>query len=253
MTRPPPDSQADSPAATYAANAFGQPVGLPVPGWSPPPFPARKTLEGRICRLDPLEPETHATDLYLANYLDPQGRNWTYLPVGPFDSLEAYRDWMTAYCMGNDPMFFAIVERGSGKPYGVASYLRIAPPAGSIEVGHIHFSERIKRTPIATEAMYLMMKQAFELGYRRYEWKCDSLNAASRAAALRFGFTYEGTFRQANVYKGRSRDTAWYSVIDAEWPALKQAFEAWLAPGNFDEQGSQRVRLADLIEGNVHG
>ena len=146
-------------------------------------------------------------------------------------------------------MFFAIIDRGSGKPVGVASYMRITPAAGTIEVGHIHFSEKMKRSPIATEAMYLMMKKAFDLGYRRYEWKCDSLNAPSRAAAARFGFRYEGIFRQALVYKGRNRDTAWFSIIDSEWPAVRKAFETWLDPGNFDEKGKQKVRLAELTQG----
>jgi RimJ/RimL family protein N-acetyltransferase len=240
-----------SPSADSTTNEFGQPVGLPLPGWSPPPFPARENIEGRYCRLEPLEPEHHATDLHLANSLDAEGRNWTYLPIGPFDSLESYRNWMTASCLGTDPMFFAVVERGSGKPYGVASFMRIAPAAGSIEVGHIHFSEKMKRTPLATEAMYRMMKKAFDLGYRRYEWKCDALNAPSRAAAARFGFRFEGVFRQATVYKGRSRDTAWFSIIDSEWPAVRKAFETWLDPGNFDDQGKQRVRLAELTQAIV--
>lgn len=240
MTRPLPE---------HLNNPFGQPVGLPVPGWSPPPFPAREVIDGRYCRLEPLDPARHAADLHAANSLDAEGRNWTYLPVGPFDSLESYREWLTSYCLGKDPMFFATVERGLGKPYGVASFMRITPAAGTIEVGHIHFSEKMKRSPIATEAMYLMMKNAFDLGYRRYEWKCDSLNAPSRAAAARFGFRYEGIFRQATVYKGRTRDTAWFSIIDSEWPAVRKAFETWLDPGNFDEKGKQRVRLAELTQG----
>src|SRR5207253_3505619 len=135
--------------------------------------------------------------------------------------------------------FFAIVDHPAGKPAGLASYLRITPAAGSIEVGHIHYAPRIQRKPAATEAMYLLMKQAFELGYRRYEWKCDALNAASRAAAQRLGFSFEGVFRQATVYKMRSRDTAWYAMIDSEWPALRAAFETWLDPANFDESGRQ--------------
>lgn len=237
-----------SPSSESTTNEFGQPVGLPLPGWSPPPLPARENIEGRYCRLEPLEPETHATDLHLANSLDAGGRNWTYLPAGPFDSLESYREWLTSYCMGNDPMFFAIVERGSGKPYGIASFMRLAPAAGTIEVGHIHFSERMKKSPIATEAMYLMMKKAFELGYRRYEWKCDALNAPSRAAAARFGFRFEGIFRQATVYKGRTRDTAWFSILDSEWPGVRKAYETWLDPGNFDEKGKQKVRLAEMME-----
>src|SRR5204862_1171815 len=133
-----------------------------------------------------------------------------------------------------------------GQPAGVARYLRIAPANGSIEVGHIHYAPRLQRRPAATEAMYLLMMRAFELGYRRYEWKCDALNALSRAAAQRLGLSFEGIFRQAGVYKDRNRDTAWYAAIDSEWPALREAFEAWLAPGNFDGEGRQRTRLADL-------
>ena len=147
---------------------------------------------------------------------------------------------------GSDPLFHAIVPAGSGRAEGVASYLRIAPEAGSIEVGHINFSPRLMRTPAATEAMYLMMKRAFDLGYRRYEWKCDALNAPSRAAARRLGLSYEGIFRQATVYKGRNRDTAWYAAIDSEWPALKAAFETWLDPANFDAEGRQRESLRAL-------
>lgn len=229
-------------------NEFGQAIGSPVSGWSPPPFPPHEAIEGRTCRLEPLDPERHAKDLYAANSLD-DGRNWTYLSGVPPKTLAEYRNWMTAACLGKDPMFFAIVERAAGTPVGVASYMRITPAAGTIEVGHIHYTERMKRTPIATEAMYLMMRKAFELGYRRYEWKCDTLNAPSRAAALRLGFTFEGIFRQALVYKGRNRDTAWYSVIDAEWPALRKAFEAWLDPANFDSQGRQRERLTQLRVG----
>lgn len=223
-------------------NEFGQAIGSPLPGWSPPPFPPHEVIEGRYCRLEPLDPERHAKELYAANGLD-DGRNWTYLSGVPPKTLAEYRDWMTAACLGKDPMFFAIVDRATGTPVGVASYMRITPAAGTVEVGHIHYTERMKRTPIATEAMYLMMRKAFELGYRRYEWKCDTLNAPSRAAALRLGFTFEGIFRQALVYKGRNRDTAWYSVIDGEWPALRTAFEAWLDPANFDAQGRQRMRL----------
>jgi RimJ/RimL family protein N-acetyltransferase len=141
-------------------------------------------------------------------------------------------------------LFFAILDHG--KPVGVASYLRITPSAGSIEVGHVNFSPALQRSAVATEAMYLMMDTAFRLGYRRYEWKCDELNAASRAAARRLGFSYEGTTRQATVYKGRNRNTAWYSIIDTEWPAVREAFQAWLDPGNFDSAGRQRSRLSDL-------
>ena len=171
---------------------------------------------------------------------------WTYLPYGPFATLEAYRAWIEEVWSGSDPMFYAIVDTSTGRALGVAGYLRISPASGSIEVGHISYSPLLQRTPAATEAMYLMMARVFELGYRRYEWKCHALNAPSRAAALRLGFTFEGVFRQATVIKGRNRDTAWYSVIDEEWPALKEAFGRWLAPANFDEQGKQRIRLSAL-------
>ena len=175
---------------------------------------------------------------------------WTYLPYGPFDSLDTYRAWTEEMSRRSDPLFFAIIDRNSGHPsgrvVGLASYLRIDPAAGSIEVGHLHYSPLLQRTPAATEAMFLMMERAFNLGYRRYEWKCDALNAPSRAAAQRLGFTFEGIFRQAVVVKGRNRDTAWFSIIDAEWPALANAFRRWLDPANFDPQGKQRERLSTL-------
>jgi len=229
---------------TELVNEFGQPIGQPLPNWRPPPPPPREPIDGRFCRLEPLAPEVHADALFAANALNADDRSWTYMAYGPFTTVEAYRHWMSENWQGGDPLFFAIIERSSGRPAGVASYLRIAPQSGSIEVGHIHFSPLLKRTRAATEAMYLMMRRVFELGYRRYEWKCDALNAASRAAAQRLGFSFEGIFRQATVYKGRNRDTAWYAVLDAEWPTLRQAFESWLADDNFDEYGKQRMSLA---------
>ena len=210
-------------------------------------------MAGRFCRLEPLDPARHATDLFEAFSLDRSGAMWTYLPYGPFEGFEAYVGWMKSACLGDDPLFFAIIDSSSGRAVGVASFMRIDPAMGVIEVGHLGFSPRLQRTPAATEAMYLMMRRAFELGYRRYEWKCDSLNEPSRAAALRFGFAYEGLFRQAVVVKGRNRDTAWYSVIDAEWPALRDAFERWLARANFDAQGAQRQRLSELTNQSLRG
>lgn len=201
---------------------------------------------GHYCRVEPLAPERHAAELYEANARDPSGRAYTYLFSGPFDSLAAYLQWMKSSCLGDDPLFHAIVDSATGKAVGVASYLRIDVKHGVIEVGNINYSPLLQRTRAATEAMYLMMKRAFELGYRRYEWKCDSLNAPSRAAAQRLGFSYEGLFRQAIIYKGRNRDTAWYSVIDSEWPELEKAYTRWLAPDNFDEHGKQRLRLSAL-------
>jgi len=202
-------------------------------------------MTGRYCRLEPAD-ERFAAELYAAAALDRDGRTWTYLPYGPPRSEVEYRQWMAATCLGDDPLFSVIVDAASGRAVGQASYLNIKPAQGSIEVGHVYFSPLAARTRVATEAMYLMMRRAFELGYRRYEWKCDALNAPSRAAAERFGFTYEGIFRQATVVKGRNRDTAWYAAIDSEWPALAAAFEAWLAPSNFDEAGHQRASLRDM-------
>ena len=229
-------------------NVLGQPVGFPLPDWRPPPRPPRAVMTGRYCEVAPLDPSAHAADLHRANALDATGRAWTYMSYGPFASFDAYQDWMRGVCVRDDPLFHAIVDASTGKAVGVASYLRIDPPAGAIEVGHLLYSPLLQRTRAATEAMYLMMKHAFELGYRRYEWKCNALNAPSRAAAQRLGFSYEGVFRQATVSKGRNRDTAWFAVIDREWPQLEQAYLRWLDPANFDEQGRQRLRLTDLTQ-----
>ena len=226
-------------------NALGQPVGEEVPGWTKRPLPPRSAIEGAYCRIEPLDAARHASDLFAANSRDSEGRMWTYMFYGPFRSAEAYRRWVEDASAGSDPLYHAILDRRTGRAAGVAAYLRIEPEAGVIEVGHIALSPALQRTAAATEAMYLMARRAFdELGYRRYEWKCDALNAASRSAAERLGFTYEGCFRQAIVYKGRNRDTAWYAMIDRDWPAIRQAFEAWLDPGNFDAEGRQRRPLA---------
>ena len=222
-----------------------QPLGDMLPDWTPPPLLSRAAMEGRFCRVVPLD-LVHAESLFAANSLDRAGRMWTYLPYGPFESVENYREWVREVSGGHDPLFFAILDCTEDRPVGVASYLRIVPAHGSIEVGHLAYSPPLQRTPAATEAMFLMMERAFSLGYRRYEWKCDALNAPSRAAAERLGFTFEGIFRQAAVVRGRNRDTAWYSILDGEWPALREAFVRWLAPSNFDEAGTQRVRLASL-------
>lgn len=231
-------------------SAPGQPLGQPLPDWRPPPPPPRIPLAGRFCRLEPVHPDLHAAPLHAAYSRAPDNRLWTYLPYGPFESATAYQRWMESQCLGQDPLFFTILDPhrdpGPAGAVGLAAYLRITPSAGSIEVGHLAYSPLLQHSPAATEAMYLLMRQAFALGYRRYEWKCDALNAPSRAAALRLGFTFEGVFRQAAVVKGRNRDTAWFSVIDAEWPTLRTAFERWLAPGNFDAAGQQRASLASF-------
>ena len=203
-------------------------------------------MVGRHCRLEPLDVGRHLAQLFTANRKDESDRMWFYLPYGPFDRLEDYRSWVEKNSVGDDPIFYAVVVPESGA-VGVASYLRIKPEAGSIEVGGIAYSPQLQRTPAATETMYLMMRQAFDdFGYRRYEWKCNALNAPSRAAALRLGFTFEGIFRQAQVLKGRNRDTAWYSILDIEWPPIKTAFERWLDPVNFDTSGRQREKLSAL-------
>ena len=232
--------------STAHRNEFGQPIGAPVPGWKGVERPPRAAMAGRYCRVEPIDPAVHAEELYRANALEPTQRNFTYLSVGPFDSFDDYRKWMTAARELQDPLFHAIVDLATGKPVGIASYMRIDPAGGVIEVGHLNYSPLLQRKPAATEAMYLMMKRIFETGYRRYEWKCDSHNAPSRAAAQRLGFSYEGIFRQAGVYKGRNRDTAWYAMIDSEWPQLDQAYRRWLDPKNFDAHGKQRERLSDL-------
>ena len=203
-------------------------------------------MVGRFCRLVPLDPDQHALELHAANMADAADAMWTYLPYGPFASLEIYRAWLHEQARGDDPLFYTILDNTTAKPLGLAAYLRILPASGSIEVGHLNYSPLLQRTPAATEAMFLMMQRAFALGYRRYEWKCDALNAKSRAAALRLGFSFEGVFRQATVYKGRNRDTAWFSILDREWPALEAAFRRWLEPSNFNERGAQRVRLSEL-------
>jgi RimJ/RimL family protein N-acetyltransferase len=225
-------------------NELGQPIGAPVEGWTARPMPPRTPMVGRWCRVEPLDVARHAAELHEANLDDREGKNWTYLTSEPFQDPDLYSAWLEKMSAAGDPMFHAIIDARSGKAAGVAAYLRIEPAYGVIEVGQINFSPRLQRTPAATEAMALMMRRVFdELGYRRYEWKCDDLNAPSRAAADRLGFTYEGTFRQALVYKGRNRDSAWFSILDHEWPALREAFDRWLDPGNFDDQGRQKTRL----------
>lgn len=228
-----------------ALNAYGQPVGPPLPGWTPRPLPPAAPMVGRYCRLERADADRHAAELFAAYAEAPDDRDWTYLPVERPADASSYAAWLRQAAAQADPFFHAIVDAATGRASGVASYLRIDPANGSIEVGHINLAPRLQRTRAATEAMFLMMRRAFdELGYRRYEWKCDSLNAPSRAAAARYGFRFEGVFRQAIVYKERSRDTAWFSITDAEWLQVRAAFERWLDPANFDDAGQQRAPLA---------
>lgn len=235
---------------TVELNTLGQAVGASLPDWQAPLFIPHDVLSGRFCRLEPLDVQRHAEALHAANSLDRDGHNWTWLPYGPFTGLADYRSWLEKMAALRDPQFYVIADAVSGQALGVAAFMRIYPAHGIVEVGHLNFSPLLQQRPAATEAMYLMMRRAFELGYRRYEWKCNSLNVPSSRAAERLGFRFEGIFRQAQVVKGRNRDTSWYSVIDAEWPALDRAFQAWLAPENFDAGGQQKRRLADLMEEN---
>ncbi len=235
-------------ANSAVQNQFGQPVGAALPDWTPRPLPPASAMYGRYCRVEPIRP-AHADQLFDANGDDKDGRNFTYLFVEPPAGIDEYRAWVEKMSVSKDPMMHAIINLDSGEAVGVGSFMRIDPNFGVIEIGNINFSPRLQRTRAATEAMFLMMRRAFdELGYRRYEWKCDSLNAPSRAAAARYGFTFEGVFRQAVVYKNRSRDTAWFSIVDGEWPQVKSAFEHWLDPENFDAQGRQRESLGALMK-----
>lgn len=219
-------------------------LGQVVTGWKVPPRPKAAPMEGAYVRLEPLDANLHAAGLYGAY----AGHDavWDYMPYGPFTSLAGYHRWTREAAGQSDPFFFCIIDKETGQARGVASYLRISPEAGSIEVGHIAMAPALQKTRAATEAIFLMMQWAFEAGYRRFEWKCNALNLGSRRAAQRFGLSYEGVFRQAAVIKGRNRDTAWFAAIDQEWPALFEAFSTWLDAGNFDGQGRQIERLSDM-------
>jgi RimJ/RimL family protein N-acetyltransferase len=218
-------------------------LGVELPDWTPPPWPGPMRRDGRYARLEPLVPG-HAKALFAANRAD--DAIWDYLPYGPFASEAAYAQWVVQMAGKADPLFFAVIDRERREPAGVASLMRIAPEAGSIEVGHITWSPALQRTRAASEAIYLFADWVFREGYRRFEWKCDALNHPSRRAAERMGFSYEGVFRQAAVVKGRNRDTAWFAMTDGDWRCLKPAWEAWLEPSNFDADGRQKLSLRDL-------
>jgi RimJ/RimL family protein N-acetyltransferase len=220
----------------------GQPVGMPVDA-TPAQRPGPITLEGRFGRVERLA-QHHDRDLWDA--VRGHDDTWTYMSsYGPFADFSAFSKWIGSRLPLDDPYSYAVVEP-SGRAVGIATLMEIRPAARSIEVGHIVYTPALQRTPLGTEAQYLLARYAFEmLGYRRYEWKCNALNEPSRRAALRYGFVYEGTLRQAMIAKGRNRDTAYFSMLDSEWPARKAAFESWLAPGNFDGQGRQKTRLGE--------
>lgn len=227
-------------------NQFGQPVGKALPDWQPRPWPQRVTLEGRYCRLEPLE-SRHASALYAAFASAKDTRSWTWLLREPDTSEAAYCQWVASVCTLSDPIHFAVIDRQTGTPVGSLALMRIDASNGVMEVGHVHFSPLLSQTAMSTEAQWLLMRYAFEtLGYRRYEWKCNSLNEPSRRAAQRLGFQYEGRFRQALVIKGHNRDTDWFSIIDGEWPHIDRALRAWLAADNFTADGRQIRSLHSL-------
>ncbi|MBV7377775.1 GNAT family N-acetyltransferase [Maritimibacter dapengensis] len=221
-----------------------RPLGVAVTNWRQPLRPEGLVLQGTYAALEPLDPERHAAVLFRA--FEGADEVWDYMPVGPFASAATFHRWMRDAVVGSDPMFLAITNRETDAVEGFCSLLNILPASGSIEVGFIAYAPALQRTRAATEAQFLLMRWAFETGYRRYEWKCNALNRPSRRAAERLGFSFEGVFRQHMVVKGRNRDTAWFAAIDSEWPSLKEAFQAWLAPSNFDTAGRQRERLGDL-------
>jgi RimJ/RimL family protein N-acetyltransferase len=224
-------------------NQYGQPVGDALPDWQPRPYPERVTLEGQYCRLEPLQ-VSHAAALFAAYRLNGDARSWTWLLREPDQDVEAFTAWVASVCALKDPLHFAVIDTRTESPVGTLALMRIDANNGVIEVGHVHFSPLLVRTPASTEAQWLLMRYAMEtLGYRRYEWKCNSLNEPSRQAALRLGFQFEGRFRQALVIKGHNRDTDWFSVIDSDWPLLDKAFQQWLTADNFTADGKQRQSL----------
>ena len=231
----------------YSKNEFNQPVDILIENWVLLSRPSKTVIQGQHCALTALDINKHAANLFDSLLTDNQGESWTYLPYGPFYTYAEFQDWLKFTMADSDTLLYAVLDINTQLPIGIAGYLRITPEHGAIEVGHLHFSKLLKRTPAATEAMFLMMHYAFEeLNYRRYEWKCNALNQASRDAALRFGFTFEGIFRQCNVFKNRNRDTAWFSILDKEWPEIRERFKKWLDPSNFDSQGNQRFSLREI-------
>ena len=207
-----------------------------VSGFKVPPHPKGISIDGKLVSIKPLIANEFAEELFMANALDKEGINWEYLPYGPFENLSDYIDWIQSFEEHNDPVFFAIISKKLKKAIGIASYLRINPNDGLIEVGHINYSPLLQRTTEGTEAMFLMMQWAFDNGYRRYEWKCNALNMRSRKAAQRLGFSYEGIFRQMTISKGRNRDTAWFAIIDKDWQVIQKCFHQFLSDINLDEK-----------------
>ncbi|MFV1850403.1 MAG: GNAT family N-acetyltransferase [Thalassospira sp.] len=233
--------------STPHIDEFGKPVGHPVENWTGCDFPPRTDMVGTHVIVSPIDIARDAQQLFDANRTAMDGSRFTYLFTPAFDDLASYSAWLQSVADSKDAILHTIIDKATNKAVGVAALMRIDPTHGTIEVGNINYAPTLSQTIGGTEAMYLLMKRAFdELGYRRYEWKCDDQNAPSRAAATRYGFTYEGTFRNHMVYKGRNRDTAWFSITIEEWPAINAAFEAWMSPDNFNEDGKQRRRLQDF-------
>jgi RimJ/RimL family protein N-acetyltransferase len=224
-----------------------QPLSDDLKNWQPRPRPQRVVLEGRYVRLEPLDVARHGDGLYEASSVPDAADRFRWLFDYPPESRAAFQPWLEKSAASEDPLFFAVIDKASGKVAGRQTLMRIEPAHGVIEIGNIYWGPLVSRRPAATEAQFLFMKYAFDdLCYRRYEWKCNNANEPSKRAAERFGFQFEGVFRQNLVVKGQNRDTAWYSIIDKEWPALKRAYQEWLDPANFDSEGRQKRRLEEL-------
>ena len=215
--------------------------------WQPRPRPERKPLEGRYVRLEPLEAARHGDELYAVSSVPDAAERFRWLFDYPPEDRAAFQPWLDKAEASQDPLFFVVIDKASGRVAGRQTLMRIDPAYGVIEIGNIYWGPLIARKPAATEAQFLFMQHVFDgLGYRRYEWKCNNLNEPSKRAAQRFGFSFEGVFRQHLVVKGENRDTAWYSVIDKEWPPLRRAYLQWLDPANFDAEGRQKRRLEEI-------
>lgn len=228
-------------------NQYKQEIGELLPHWTPRQLPQKNNLKGKYCLLEPYSADRHAHDLYKAYSHAEDDRDWTWLPIGPFKDFDDYFQQAKSFEKSHDPIHYAIIDSATKQAIGSIALMRIDPINGTVEMGFVLYSPLLKKTRIATEAQFLLMQYVFdELGYRRYEWKCDSLNTPSRKAALRLGFTYEGTFRKAVVYKGRSRDTDWFSLIDTEWPNIKTQLQTWLSSKNFDETGQQILSIEQI-------
>ncbi len=225
---------------------------LDLSQWQPRPKPTRLTFNGQYCRVEAMQAQ-HADDLFEASTAPGVEQRYRYLTIEP-QSRGEFDTWLQTAIAGHDPLYYAVIDQRTGKCEGRQSLMRIEPAHGVIEIGNILWGPTITRTRVATEALYLMAEYVFDqLGYRRFEWKCDTLNEPSRAAALRFGFKFEGIFHQHLIIKGKNRDTAWYAMLDHQWPRLKQAYQAWLSPENFDASGTQVRKLQDFFDDNSKG